>query len=51
MCPLKDYNIRLPNNKDVQKAIELLNSEKIKLHTKGRATNIKSITTDEIKNY
>lgn len=43
--------IGLPNNKDVQKAIELLNSGKIKLHTKGRATNIKSITADEIKNY
>ncbi|UUV17079.1 metallophosphoesterase [Fusobacteria bacterium ZRK30] len=41
--------IGLPDNKDSKLAKKLLNQGKIKLHNKGRATNISSITLEDIK--
>jgi len=43
--------VGLPENKDVELAKKLLNEGKINLHTKGRATNISSITVEDIKEF
>lgn len=42
--------IGLPNDKNQDIAVELINSGKLSLPQEGRATNIKSITIDDIKN-
>ncbi|MEG1183914.1 bifunctional metallophosphatase/5'-nucleotidase [Cetobacterium sp.] len=42
--------IGLPNDKNQEIAVELINSGKLSLPQEGRATNIKSITIDDIKN-
>lgn len=42
--------IGLPNDKNQDIAVELINSGKLSLPQDGRATNIKSITIDDIKN-
>jgi len=41
--------IGLPETKDSRLAKKLLNEGKINLHNKGRATNISSITLEDIK--
>ena len=41
--------IGLPDNKESESAKKLLNQGKINLHSKGRATNISSITLEDIK--
>lgn len=41
--------IGLPNNKDSRLAKRLLNDGKINLHNNGRATNISSVTLEDIK--
>jgi 2',3'-cyclic-nucleotide 2'-phosphodiesterase/3'-nucleotidase len=42
--------VGLPKGADVDKAIELVNSGKLELHNAGRATNVESITIDDLKN-
>lgn len=43
--------IGLPQGEDVDRAIKLINSGELKLHNEGRATNVKSININDLKNF